>query len=87
MYILFYIIYILISTKCTFINYFQLDEQSKMIELLKLIYKEQIQNRIMYELCLLSKVDKMEKNVNKIGSINNISGIEIPDFDSNFMSN
>jgi len=46
---------------------------------------EQIQSRIKYD-HLLSKLDHIEKAVNKLGVINNISS-PLLNFDSNFMSN
>lgn len=55
------------------------------MELLNLIYMEQIQSRIKYD-HLLSKLDHIEKMINKIGVINNTSTVST-DFDDNFMSN
>jgi len=55
------------------------------MELLNLIYKEQIQSRVKHD-HLLSKLEHIEKAVNKIGMINKIS-IAIPDFDTAFMAN
>jgi len=45
---------------------------------------EQIQSRIKYD-HLLPKLDHIEKAINKIGVINNIS-TALPNFDENFMS-
>lgn len=55
------------------------------MELLNLIYMEQIQSRIKYDR-LLSKLDHIEKAINKIGVINNNS-TALPNFDNNCMSN
>lgn len=55
------------------------------MELLNLIYMEQIQSRIKYD-HLMSKLNNIERTVNKIGLINNAS-ILLPNFDDNFMSN
>lgn len=68
-----------------FIELNQEAEQGKIIGLLNSIYKEQIQNRILYNR-LLSKVDSIEKTVNKIGSLNNITNATF-NFDDNFMLN
>eukprot|EP00102_Acyrthosiphon_pisum_P020586 XP_016657796.1 PREDICTED: uncharacterized protein LOC107883013 [Acyrthosiphon pisum] len=63
----------------------QTAKQNTIIELLSSIYKEQIQSRIKHD-HLLSKLEQVEKAVNKIGVINNIS-TAMPDFDSTFMAN
>lgn len=55
------------------------------MELLNLIYLEQIQSRIKHD-HLLSKLNNIERAVNKIGLINNASTV-LPNFDDNFMSN
>lgn len=55
------------------------------MELLNLIYMEQIQSRIKHD-HLLSKLNNIERSVNKIGLINNASTV-LPNFDDNFMSN
>lgn len=55
------------------------------MELLNSIYKEQIQSRIKHN-HLMSKLEQIEKGANKITVMNNIS-TEIPNFDSNFLTN
>jgi len=68
-----------------FIEVIQVAKQNTIMELLNSIYMEQIQSRIKHD-HLLSKLEQIEKAVNKIGMINNIA-TAIPKFDSNFMSN
>ncbi|XP_050434162.1 uncharacterized protein LOC126841625 [Adelges cooleyi] len=63
----------------------QTNEQNKMMGLLNLIYKEQIQNRVLYNQ-LLSKVNNIETIINKIGLSNNIS-TATHNFDENFLLN
>ncbi|XP_050064473.1 uncharacterized protein LOC114126263 [Aphis gossypii] len=63
----------------------QIDKPNTIMELLNLIYMEQIQSRIKYD-HLLSKLNNIERAVNKIGLINNASTV-LPNFDDNFMSN
>lgn len=69
----------------TIIEVIPIDKQNTIVELLNSIYMEQIQSRIKYD-HLLSKLDHIEKAVNKLGVINNISS-PLLNFDSNFMSN
>lgn len=59
-------------------------QNNKMMELLNSIYKEQIQSLVMYNR-LFCKVDQIEKSINQIGVVNNIS-TAVP-LDDNFMSN
>ncbi|KAL5239088.1 hypothetical protein ACI65C_006498 [Semiaphis heraclei] len=63
----------------------QTAKQNTIMELLNLIYKEQIRSRVKHD-HLLSKLEQIEKAVNKIGMINKIS-TAIPDFDTTFMAN
>lgn len=67
------------------IEVIQIDKQNTIMKLLNSIYVERIQSQIKYD-HLLSKLNRIEKAVNKIGVINNIPTL-LPDFDSNFMSN
>ncbi|KAE9522566.1 hypothetical protein AGLY_017036, partial [Aphis glycines] len=62
-----------------------IDKPNTIMELLNLIYMEQIQSRIKYD-HLSSKLNNIERAVNKIGLINNASTV-LPNFDDNFMSN
>jgi len=53
--------------------------------LLNSIYKEQIQSCIKHDY-LLSKLEQVEKAINQIAVINNIS-TAVPNFDNTFMAN
>jgi len=79
----FYFLYLILYLP--FIEEIQISKHSTIMELLNLIYKEQIQNRIKHDY-LFIKIEQVEKAINQIAVINNIS-TAVPNFDNTFMAN